>query len=312
MSFTIQGTSHLSFSRNISDEKIDSITSANSKEEATHMGVWDKIKDWFCGTNEKAVRSYIYDLTHNNPAYNEMNPNTKFYDQNHDNQSLSTETVFGKMSSFYQLKAMAGDGYKHKFKAEIINNEDGTHTFKFSIDDALKETNIKYGEFEKDRDLFTKRELTNSNQFLDQQNVTNNGVEAALKKVVYTDTNQLAGISAANQQRLGMDLLSEQTKQTMLTDNDRTQEWIELQMKSFDYYTDLYCSMTATIAEAGLSSGNGLSSEDGQFIANITGSIETMKKNATQCLATAFNSVNLLSQVNTDRNSLQRTSNVSM
>ena len=43
MSLNISGT----FDRTISDARIEHVKQANTREEATYMGLWDKIKDWF-------------------------------------------------------------------------------------------------------------------------------------------------------------------------------------------------------------------------------------------------------------------------
>lgn len=66
MSLSIQGNSLFTFNRTLSDENIQRAINSSSKDEAIHVGIWEKIKDWFCGTKASEALEKIYELTHSN------------------------------------------------------------------------------------------------------------------------------------------------------------------------------------------------------------------------------------------------------
>ncbi|MFV9997613.1 MAG: hypothetical protein AB8W37_04985 [Arsenophonus endosymbiont of Dermacentor nuttalli] len=65
IAITIQPSpNYWSFTRNIGDKHIQQAMNSSSKEEATHLDIFSKIKDWFCGIKTDEVLALLYDLTH--------------------------------------------------------------------------------------------------------------------------------------------------------------------------------------------------------------------------------------------------------
>ncbi|WP_158533954.1 hypothetical protein [Candidatus Williamhamiltonella defendens] len=208
---------YLSPHRAIRNKYIQNAIKSSSKEEATRIEIWEKIKDWFCGTNTIEALGKLYDLTHHN-------------------DKSDTESAFKKVSAFYQLKKMACPGHQDKFWADIADNEDGTYTFSFSIEDVIDEFKVVYGNTEDDISAIKKRELTNDSEILEKNTV--------IGKVKYDrEQNKLEGISSANQRRVGLHLLDESVKQKMAIYQGLAQEWTSFQMKCFDYYAQQRSSL---------------------------------------------------------------------
>ncbi|WP_063657506.1 hypothetical protein [Candidatus Arsenophonus triatominarum] len=143
MSFSIQSNSLFAFNRTLSNEYVQRAVNSSSKEDAIHIGIWEKIKDWFCGTNASEALEHIYELTHN------------------DNE-FTTESAVNKVIAFYKLKEMVSPAYQDKFQAFITQNEDDTYIFSFSIKDVMDERALVYGSTEKDVYSVEKKELTNN------------------------------------------------------------------------------------------------------------------------------------------------------
>lgn len=208
---------YLSHHRAIRDKYIQNAIKSSSKEEATRIEIWEKIKDWFCGTNTIEALGKLYDLTHHN-------------------DKSDTESALKKVTAFYQLKKMACPGHQDKFWADIADNEDGTYTFSFSIEDVIDEFKVVYGNTEGDISAIKKRELTNDSEILEKNTV--------IGKVKYdSEKNKLEGISSENQQRVGLHLLDESVKQKMAIYQSLAQKWILFQMKCFDYYAQQRSSL---------------------------------------------------------------------
>lgn len=267
MSLSIQSNLFFAFNRTLSNEAIKRAVESSSKEEATHIGIWEKIKDWFCGTNTSEALEKIYELTHNNDA-------------------SDTESILKKVTAFYQLKEMVYPVYQDRFQASITPNEDSTYTFSFSIKDVMDERTLVYGNDEKDVYSLKERELTNNSEFLDKNTVIRKGLDVALNKVRYDGKqNKLEGISLANQGRVNLHLLDEEAKQEMAINQRFAQKWISLQMKCFDYYAPLRSS---------LDSINGMDitkiiGTENEWIYHFAQSINEIKRNTQENLAKEFN-----------------------
>ncbi|QZN94148.1 hypothetical protein [Symbiopectobacterium purcellii] len=268
MSLSIQGNSLFAFNRTFSDENIQRAINSSSKDEAIHVGIWEKIKDWFCGTNTSEALEKIYELTHNN-------------------DELDTESILKKVTAFYQLKEMAYPAYQDRFQAFITqNNEDGTYTFSFSIKNVMDERELVYGSTEKDVCSLKERELTNSSELLDNDTVIRAGLDVALNKVKYDGKqNKLEGVSLANQGRVNLHLLDEEAKQEMAINQRLAQKWISLQMKCFDYYVQQRSSLDSI---DGMDITKTIGTEN-EWIYHFAQSINEIRRNTQESLAKEIN-----------------------
>lgn len=268
MSLSIQGKSLFVLNRTLSNEDVQCAINSSSKEEATHVGIWEKIKDWFCGTNTSEVLEKIYELTHSN-------------------DEPDTESILKKITAFYQLKEMVYPVYQNRFQASITqNNEEGTYTFSFSIKDVMDERALVYGSTEKDVYSLKERELTNNSEFLDSDIVIHEGLEVALNKVKYDGKlNELEGVSLANQGRVNLNLLDEEAKQEMVINQRFAQKWISLQMKCFDYYAEQRSSLDSI---DGMDITKTIGTEN-EWIYHFAQSINEIIKNTQENLAKEFN-----------------------
>ncbi|MFS1584056.1 MAG: hypothetical protein ACL7AY_15710, partial [Candidatus Arsenophonus phytopathogenicus] len=268
MSLSIQGNSLFSFNRTLSHEDVQRAINSTSKEEATHVGIWEKIKDWFCGTNTSEALEKFYVLTH-------------------DNDEPDTESILKKVTAFYQLKEMAYPVYQDRFQASITPNEDGTYTFSFSIKDVMDERALVYGNTEKDIYSLKKRELTNNSELLDNDTVIQEGLDVTLNKVKYDyKQNELEGITSANQPRVSLHLLDEETKQEMDINQHLAQKWISLQMKCFDYYAEQRSSLDYSIDSLDISC---VIETENEWIYHFAQSINKIRINTQENLAKEFN-----------------------
>lgn len=214
MSLNINGM----FNRIISDGRIDHVKNANSKEDAIKMGVWDKIKDWFCRTHKAEALSALYEITHN--------------------QGINgVDSAVNKMESFYKLSKMSGDAFRNRFYAEVINNIDGDNafTFRYGIDGILDRQCVDYGNLREDFESIHHRELTNLSKFLKSEDVKIYGIVGALNNVSYDSTiNEFTGVRAQAQDYICKDLLTLEAKSRMNDIPQVAQKWLSLQMKAFD------------------------------------------------------------------------------
>ncbi|HGJ5879469.1 MAG TPA: hypothetical protein ACHBZ9_10470, partial [Arsenophonus nasoniae] len=264
---SIQGHTLFSFNRTLSHEDLNRAIDSSSKEEATQIGIWDKIKDWFCGTNTSEALEKIYELTHGN-------------------DEPDTESILKKVTAFYQLKEMAYPVYQDRFQASITPNEDGTYTFSFSIKDVMDERTLVYGFTEKDINSLKEKELTNISEYLDKNTVAQEGLDVTLNKVKYDHKqNKLEGITSANQGRINLHLLDEETKKEMAINQHLAQKWISLQMKCFDYYAE-QCSSLESINGLDITSVIGTENE---WIYHFSQSINKIRINTQENLAKEFN-----------------------
>ncbi|WP_245677425.1 hypothetical protein [Candidatus Arsenophonus triatominarum] len=267
MSLSIQGNSLFLFKRMLSHEDIQHAINSSSKEEATHVGIWEKIKDWFCGTNASEALGKIYELTHSN-------------------DEPDTETILKKVTAFYQLKEMAYPVYQDRFQASITPNEDGAYTFSFSIRDVMDERALVYGNTEKDIYSLKERELTNNSELLDNNTVIREGLDGALNQVKYdNEENKLEGAALANQGRVNLHLLNEETKQEMAVNQRFAQKWIALQMKCFDYYAAQRSSLDSI---DGLDITRVIGTKN-EWIYHFAQSINEIRRNTQENLAKEFN-----------------------
>ncbi|MGX8940440.1 hypothetical protein ACWWJF_07780 [Symbiopectobacterium sp. Eva_TO] len=275
MSLSIQGNSLFTFNRTLSDENIQRAINSSSKDEAIHVGIWEKIKDWFCGTKASEALEKIYELTHSN-------------------DEPATESVLKKITAFYQLKEMAHPAYQDRFQAFITqNNEDGIYTFSFSIKNVMDERELVYGSTEKDVCSLKERELTNSSELLDNDTVIREGLDVALNKVKYDGKqNKLEGVSLANHGRVNLHLLDEEAKQEMAINQRFAQKWILLQMKCFDYYAQQRSSLDSI---DGMDITKTIGTEN-EWIYHFAQSINEIRRNTQESLAKEIN--NEINQLN--------------
>ncbi|WP_063657499.1 hypothetical protein [Candidatus Arsenophonus triatominarum] len=228
MSLPIQGNSLFLFDRTLSHEDVQHAINSSSKEEATYIGVWEKIKDWLCGTNKSEALKHIYELTHNNDG-------------------LSNQEVFKKIVSFHKLSEMVYPSYKDKFQASIKQEKENC-IFTFSITGVIDEHQFVYGvkNTKKDISAIKEAELTNKSGFLETNNLKKSeNVFNALDKISYMPNGEIKGISAPtkeiyflNKRNFHLNLLNDFTKEKMVQEPRIIQEWISLQIKCFDYYNN--------------------------------------------------------------------------
>ncbi|WP_252090415.1 hypothetical protein [Pseudomonas sp. MWU13-3659] len=64
MSIAITGSGTLSFNREISDARLQKLMNTKSLSDATEMGWWDKIKDWFCGSSKAKAMEHFHSFYH--------------------------------------------------------------------------------------------------------------------------------------------------------------------------------------------------------------------------------------------------------
>ncbi|MEN3262308.1 hypothetical protein AAH678_27060 [Sodalis endosymbiont of Spalangia cameroni] len=121
MTMLIKSETYSSIYRTISDARINHIKTAKTKADATAMGLWDKIKDWFCGTRKAEALSHLYDLIH------------------HDDTS-EPQKVLQKIKAFHHLGTMAGKAYQDNFQAVITENPNGSWNIAFTIAEILQTT----------------------------------------------------------------------------------------------------------------------------------------------------------------------------
>ncbi|MBG6248543.1 MULTISPECIES: hypothetical protein [Symbiopectobacterium] len=267
MSLSIQGNSSFLLNRTLSHEDVQRAINSSSKEEAAHVDIWEKVKDWFCGTNTSEALEKIYELKHNN-------------------DEPDTESILKKVAAFYQLKEMAYPVYQDRFQTSITPNEDGAYTFSFSIKDVMDERALVYGNTEKDIYSLKERELTNNSELLDYNTVIREGLDVALNQVKYDDEkNKLEGVCLANQGRVNLHLLHEETKQEMGINQHLAQKWVSLQMKCFDYYAAQRSSLDSI---DGLDITSVIGTEN-EWIHHFAQSINEIKRNTRGNLAKEFN-----------------------
>lgn len=107
-------------SQTISDAIISHVKNlAMTKEDATAMGIWDKIKDWFCGTKKEVALGHIYDLTHQG---------------NLSKPQFALQCI----KAFHSLSTMVGAAHQDKFTALITENPQGGWDLEFIIEGALR------------------------------------------------------------------------------------------------------------------------------------------------------------------------------
>lgn len=117
---TIKSNTLPFISETISDARIAYVKNlAMTKEDATVMRIWDKIKDWFCGTRKKEALGHIYDLTHQG---------------NLSKPQFALQCI----KAFHSLSTMVGAAYQDKFKALITENPQGGWDLEFIIEGALR------------------------------------------------------------------------------------------------------------------------------------------------------------------------------
>ncbi|WP_114785715.1 hypothetical protein [Vibrio tetraodonis] len=205
--------------RTISDARIENVKNAHCKEDAIQMGIWDKIKDWFCGSHKKEALSYLYDITH-------------------DIEQSTSSNAAKKMEAFAKLSILA-EGRSAIFHGQITSIDDSRFAFEFEIEGVLEKTRINYGELSEEAENISRKQLTNSSGYLLEENVKKHGVDGALKQVSFDNKTELfEGITDCNQERLSKDLLTAECRKLMADDNSLAQKWVETQLKCFDYYAD--------------------------------------------------------------------------
>ncbi|WP_341665618.1 hypothetical protein [Vibrio sp.] len=205
--------------RTISDSRIERVKNSHCKENAIQMGVWDKIKDWFCGSHKKEALSYLYDITH-------------------DLEQPTSSNAAQKMAAFAKLSMLA-EGRSTLFHGEVFSKGNSTYAFEFEIEGALEKTFVNYGELSQEAENISSKQLTNSSGYLLEENVKKHGINGALKQVSFDNqTGLFEGITDSNQDRLSKDLLTAESRKLMADDNSLAQQWVETQLKCFDYFAD--------------------------------------------------------------------------
>lgn len=257
----------LPFNRTISNDKIERAITSDTKADAVALTLWDKIKDWFCGTKTSEVLERIFVLTHVD-------------------EKVNTEQALSAVLAFHQLRDMAYPIHFDKFRAAVTSNKEGQYTFSFSITDVMNERRASYGTHQDDVNVIRRQLLTNAGEFLNSDRVGDRQVGTALAEVTYDGGRKVfTGVSQANQNRLFLELLNDATKDAMAMRPKLAQEWLALQMKSFDYFARLRSSLEteANMAEIALEE------VEESCILSFGRSIDALYKNRMEMLAVEFN-----------------------
>lgn len=273
------------FNRTISDRLIKHAIQSESQEKATDIGVWEKIKDWFCGTDSKEALKKIYELTHDHSG----------------GETTRTESVLNRVLAFYQLKHMAYPAYQDRFKASISETPEGCHIFSFSIEsglgahpeDVLIERNLAYGNTEEEISFINLRVPTNASETLNKDTVKAKGIEAALDQVKYIPRSEKSegvdekfeGVSEENQKRINSHLLKLETKQNFAEHAALAGNWIRSQLRVFDHYSEL----RALLDSAEFLNITSTPGTDDSWVYDFAMSLDAIKKQTTQAIAESYN-----------------------
>lgn len=223
MSIAIKSSPFLPFNRTISSDKIARAINSDNKADAMALNLWDKIKDWFCGTKTCEVLEKIFVITHGEG-------------------NMTTEQALSKVIAFHQLQGMAYPIHDDKFYAVVTSNGEGSYRFSFTIAGVMKVQSLCYGKHEGDITAIQRHALTNDSEFLLPAHVGDKTVGCALTSITYDkERNEFNGVSQANQGRLSLHLLSDAAKERLARHPELAQAWVSLQMKTFDFYARL-CS----------------------------------------------------------------------
>ncbi|AHF76119.1 hypothetical protein Sant_1045 [Sodalis praecaptivus] len=189
------------------------------------LNLWDKIKDWFCGTKTCEVLEKIFVITHGEG-------------------NMTTQQALSKVIAFYQLQGMAYPIHDDKFHAVVTSNGEGSYRFSFSIAGVMKGQSLCYGKHEGDIRAIQRHALTNDSEFLLPAHVGDKTVGCAISSISYDkERNEFNGVSQANQGRLSLHLLSDAAKDRLARHPELAQAWVSLQMKTFDFYARLYSDL---------------------------------------------------------------------
>lgn len=107
-------------SRQISDARVTAMKDGD-KRRATHMGIWDKIQDFFRTEKKQDALNALYEAIHGSCSEGERDSNAGDYKKSF----LICVEVFNR------LELYAGDGCKHLFKRDVDNEG----VMRLSIDD---------------------------------------------------------------------------------------------------------------------------------------------------------------------------------
>lgn len=270
MSITLK-SGKLPFNRTLSDRLITRAIGCPSKDKATHVSVWEKIKDWFCGTNSEEALKRIYDLTHDDPSDHETN---------------KTRSALRKVAAFYQLKHMAYPSYQGRFQASITKLPTGGHAFSFSIEGAISEQTLEYGDIQEEIDSVDQQSLSNNSQILDKDLVKKQGINAALDQVKYDgDKDEFRGVGTENKKRLNTNLLNPETKRELADRPALARKWIETQLKLFDRYIELRAALESTESLQMMD----IPGTDDQWVYDFSLSLDSIKKETMREIAANLN-----------------------
>ncbi|TWC69956.1 hypothetical protein [Herbaspirillum sp. SJZ099] len=259
------------FNRTLSDKLIQRAIEGSSKETSIHIGIWEKIKDWFCGTDSKSALDKIYDLTHANENPSENN---------------KTEFVLNRAVMFFDLKHMAYPAYQDRFQASIIKLDNGSLAFSFSIKDAMDERTLPYGDVHNEIHSVNERNLTNDSEFLDKRSVEEYGLHGAMSTVEYDlQKDEFKGINEHNQRRINSHLLRHETKEKLSEYPELAQEWIRWQANCYDHYA----SLDQSLMTGGSLHPAKLIGTDDEWMYDLFKSVNEIRAETNQAIADKFN-----------------------
>lgn len=223
MSIAIKTSPFLPFNRTISSDKIARAINSDNKADAMALNLWDKIKDWFCGTKTCEVLEKIFVITHGEG-------------------NMTMEQALSKVIAFRQLQGMAYPIHDDKFHAVVTSDGEGSYRFSFAIAGVIKDQSLCYGKHEEDIRAIQRHALTNDSEFLLPVHVGDKTVGCAITSITYDkEHNEFNGVSQAYQGRLSLHLLNDAAKDRLAQHPELARAWVSLQMKTFDFYTRL-CS----------------------------------------------------------------------
>ncbi|MGL9751321.1 MAG: hypothetical protein ACR5LC_09205 [Symbiopectobacterium sp.] len=112
--FSISGSL---FSRTISLNEIKEIKNAKNPSEIKRL--WNRIADWFCGTDKENAKKTLFELINNAKK-------TLF-------ELINNDNVYIRIDAFNQLKAMESPAFKDAFTYTTTTINDTAFTVNLSI-----------------------------------------------------------------------------------------------------------------------------------------------------------------------------------
>jgi hypothetical protein len=252
MAFSIKGA--CGYRCTLSESRIAAIAQASNLSDATYMGLWDRIKNWFLGTDKPQALECLYRVFH--------------ADSDEDLLSLGgVNSVTEAARCFCWLKEHACDDYKESFVASVEKNG-GRYRLSLSISAIGLQKNIIYGALPQVMLAIEASECTDSYNCLIHKPANaarNHDLNYLLELVTYSRyQDKVCGVSSWFKPELDMDRLSEPIKERMAgyfanrpalnncvadewgrrgENPNLFKEWVHLKIKTYVFFNERYASL---------------------------------------------------------------------